>query len=55
MKYTIVFQTAEAIAIETEEGMKIRLLFCKQENKETEHIILENLVNSYEERMMILT
>lgn len=55
MKYTILFQTVEEIAIETEEGMRIRLLFCKHENKETEHIVLENLVNSYEERMMILT
>lgn len=39
------------IVAEAENGVKIRLLFLEQQNKETENTVLENLLCSYEKRM----
>ncbi len=51
MEYIVLSDRENEIFAEAENGVKIRLLFPEQQNKETENIVLENLLCSYEKRM----
>lgn len=55
MEYIILCETESEIVAEAENGVKIRLLFSEHQNKESENSVLENLVCSYERRMLALT
>lgn len=51
MEYIVLSGRENEIVAEAENGVKIRLLFPEQQNKETENTVLENLLCSYEKRM----
>ena len=51
MEYIVLCETENEIVVEAESGVKIRLLFSEQQNKESENTVLENLLCSYEKRM----
>lgn len=51
MEHIVLYETENEIVAETENGVKIRLLFSDYQNKESENTILENLLCSYEKRM----
>lgn len=55
MDYKMTYHTMDGVVLEANDGIKIKLLFREQDNMDTEDAVLENLVCSYEKRMMDLT
>ena len=51
MEYVVLSNKENEIVAEAENGVRIRLLFSKHQNKESENTVLENLLCSYEKRM----